>query len=105
MELLVVNMHILRNKVTVDRIDMTSLNTVIRGDWFIRKTTNIKYKNNCAAVYVGSSLTVHNPLFSVGKLIVMEEINGTCLLVNKIKMLRMLLNIDTVRTKTYNKGI
>ena len=100
MELLVVNMRILRNKVTVDRIDMT----VIRGDW-LRKTTNIKYKNNCAAVYVGSSLTVHNPLFSVGKLIVMEEINGTCLLVNKIKMLRMLLNIDTVRTKTYNKGI
>ena len=42
---------------------------------------------------------------SVGKLIVMEEINGTCLLVNKIKMLRMLLNIDTVSTKTYNKGI
>ena len=104
MELLVVNMRILRNKVTVDRIDMTSLNTVIRGDW-LRKTTNIKYKNNCAAVYVGSSQTVHNPLFSVGKLIVMEEINGTCLLVNKIKMLRMLFNIDTVRTKTYNKGI
>ena len=47
-------------------------------------------------------MTVHNPLFSVGKLIVMEEINGTCLLVNKIKMLRMLLNIDTVSTKTYN---
>ena len=71
MELLVVKMRILRNKVTVDCINITSLNTVIRGDW-LRKTTNIKYKNNSAAVYVGNSLTVHNPLFSVGKLIVMQ---------------------------------
>ena len=26
------------------------------------------YKKNCAVIYVGSSLKVHNPLFSVGKL-------------------------------------
>ena len=50
MELLVVNMRILRNNVTVCRIDMTSLNRVIRGDW-LRKPTNIKYKNNGDAVY------------------------------------------------------
>ena len=30
---------------------------VITGDW-LWKTTNIKYKKNGAAVYVGSSLTV-----------------------------------------------
>ena len=40
---------------------------VIRGDC-LWKTTNITYKNNGAAVYVGSSLKVHNPLFSVRKL-------------------------------------
>lgn len=50
MELLVVKMRTLWNKVTVDRINMTSLNTGIRGDW-LRKTTNIKYKNDGAAVY------------------------------------------------------
>lgn len=32
------------------------------------KVANIKSKNNGAAVYVGSSPTVHNPLFSVHKL-------------------------------------
>ena len=40
---------------------------VIREDW-LWKTTNIKHKNNSATVYVGSSLKVHNRLFSVGKL-------------------------------------
>ena len=39
------------------------------GDW-LWKTADIKIKknNNSAAVYVGSSLTVHNPLFFVHKL-------------------------------------
>ena len=37
---------------------------VIRGDW-LWKATNINDKNNSAAVYVGSTLKVHNPLFSV----------------------------------------
>ena len=40
---------------------------VTRGDW-LRKAANINYKNNGAVVYVGSSLKVHNPLFSFGKL-------------------------------------
>ena len=40
---------------------------VIRGDW-LRKTINNKYKINGAAVYVGSSLKVQNPFFSIGKL-------------------------------------
>ena len=43
------------------------LNIVIRGDW-LWKAANINDKNNSAAVYVGSTLKVHNPLFSVGKL-------------------------------------
>ena len=34
---------------------------VSRGDW-LWKPANIKGENNGAVVYVGSSLTVHNPL-------------------------------------------
>ena len=44
------------------------LGIVIRGDW-LWKAANINDKNNSAAVYVGSTLKVHNPLFSVGKLL------------------------------------
>ena len=40
---------------------------VTRGDW-LWKAANINYKNNGAVVYVGSSLKLHNPLFSFGKL-------------------------------------
>ena len=40
---------------------------VSRGDW-LGKPTNIKVENNGAVVYVGSSLTVHNPLFFILKL-------------------------------------
>ena len=46
---------------------MEKKNIVIRGGW-LWKATNIKYKNHSARVYVGSSLKVHNPLFSVCKL-------------------------------------
>ena len=35
-----------------------------RGHW-LRKAANIKDKNNGAAVYLGSTLVVHNPLFFV----------------------------------------
>ena len=38
-----------------------------RGDW-LGNPANIKVENNGAVGYVGSSLTVHNPLFSVHKL-------------------------------------
>jgi len=41
---------------------------VSRGDW-LGKAVNIKVENNGAVGYVGSSLTVHNPLFSVHKLL------------------------------------
>ena len=41
---------------------------VIRGDW-LWKAANINDKNNSAAVYVQSTVKVHNPLFSVGKLL------------------------------------
>ena len=47
------------------KLDIT---IVIRGDW-LWKAANINDKNNSAAVYVGSTLKVHNPLFSVGKLL------------------------------------
>ena len=40
---------------------------VSRGDW-LGNPANIKAENNGAVVYVGSSLTVHNPLFFVHKL-------------------------------------
>ena len=38
-----------------------------RGDW-LGNPTNIKVENNGAVGCVGSSLTMHNPLFSVYKL-------------------------------------
>ena len=40
---------------------------VSRGDW-LGNPANIKVENNGAVGYVGSSLTVHNPLFFVHKL-------------------------------------
>ena len=40
---------------------------VSRGNWW-GKPANIKAENNGAVVYVGSSLTMHNPLFFVLKL-------------------------------------
>ena len=41
------------------------INTIVcRGDW-LGKLANIKVENNGAVGYVGSSLTVHNPLFFV----------------------------------------
>ena len=45
------------------------------------KSANINDKNNSAAAYVQSTVKVHNPLFSVGKL------------VNTIKMIGILLNV------------
>ena len=43
--------------------------TVFCDTIVIRKAANINDKNNSAAVYVGSTVKVHNPLFSVGKLL------------------------------------
>ena len=43
------------------------LTIVSRGDW-LGNPANIKVENNGAAVFVGRSLTVHNPLFFVHKL-------------------------------------
>jgi len=37
------------------------------GDW-LGKLANIKVEKNGSAVYAGSSLTVHNPLFFLHKL-------------------------------------
>ena len=56
---------------SVDRND-TELEQVVhtivsRGDWF-GNPAKIKVENNGAVGYVGSSLTVHNPLFPVHKL-------------------------------------
>ena len=55
----------LRNNLLSNRTDDT---IVIRGDW-LWKAANINDKNNSAAVYVQSTVKVHNPLFSVGKLL------------------------------------
>ena len=40
---------------------------IVAGDW-LGKATNIKIETNGAVGYIGSSLTVHNPLFFVHKL-------------------------------------
>ena len=46
------------------------MSIVVRGSWeWLWKVANINDKNNSAAVYVGSTLKVHNPLFSVGTLL------------------------------------
>ena len=63
---------------------------VRRGDW-LRKPANIKVENNGAVVYVGSSLTVQNPVFC--SQIVTEYINAMFLLVSKFKMIGMLFNL------------
>jgi len=50
--------------------ELTAETIVSRGEW-LGKRANIKDKkveNNGAVVYVGSSLTVQNPLFFVHKL-------------------------------------
>ena len=41
---------------------------VVSGDW-LGKPANMKVANNGAVVYVGSSLTVHNPLVFVYNLV------------------------------------
>ena len=64
---------------------------VTRGDW-LWKAANINYRNNGAVVYVGSSLKLHNPLFSFGKLR-QNKLMQTFLLVNTIKTMGMLLNV------------
>ena len=46
---------------------VSGYNIVSRGVW-LANPTKIKVENNGAVGYVGSSLTVHNPLFSVDKL-------------------------------------
>ena len=59
------------SKVKVKRVKVIILKPVtivIRGDW-LWKAAKINDKNNSAAVYVQSTVKVHNPLFSVGKLL------------------------------------
>ena len=59
---------------------------VIRGD-LLGKPANRKVENNGAVVFVGSSLTVHNPLVFVHSL------------VSKFKMIEMLLNVVHVQVQ------
>ena len=63
---------------------------------------NIKYKNHSPAVYVRSSLKVHNPLFSV--LANCDGMNyNWSVWVSKIKMIGMLLNV--VHRQVHKKHI
>ena len=62
------NLHLLwllQNLMTA----MKAINNIIvsRGDW-LGNSANIKVENIGAIGYGGSSLTMHNPLFSVHKL-------------------------------------
>ena len=63
-----------------------------RGDW-LGKPANIKSENNGAVVYVGSSLTVHNPLTMFLFTNCDKKINAMFLLVSKFKMIGMVLNV------------
>ena len=49
-------------------LDHEVRHSVVGGENWLGKPPNIKVENNGAVVYVGSSLTVHNPLFFVHKL-------------------------------------
>ena len=61
-------LQILRGLVLSECKPTTLTQTIVsRGDW-LGKPANIKVENNGAVGYVGSSLTVHNPLFFVHKL-------------------------------------
>ena len=64
-------------------LSLCNVSTIVStGDW-LGKPANIKVENNGAAVYVGSSLIVQNPLF----------FNAMFLLVSKFKLIGMLLNV------------
>ena len=41
----------------------STVHTIVSGGDWLRKPANIKVENNGSVVYVGRSLTVHNPLF------------------------------------------
>ena len=51
-----------------EKIYMYLIGTIVSGGDWLGNPANIKVENNGAVGYVGSSLTVHNPLFSVHKL-------------------------------------
>ena len=82
------------------------LTIVSRGDWS-GNPANIKVENNGAAVFVGSSLTVHNPLFFVHKLWLNKLMRCLCWSVSS-KWWECYWTLCNVRskklTKTYNKG-
>ena len=65
---------------------LAPLNIVSRGDW-LGKPANIEVDNNGAVVYIGSSLTMHDPLFFIYKLWLNK------LMVGKFKMIGMLLKV------------
>ena len=65
---------------------LAPLNIVSKGDW-LGKLANIEVDNNGAVVYIGSSLTMHDPLFFIYKLWLNK------LMVSKFKMIGMLLKV------------
>ena len=65
---------------------LASLNIVSKGDW-LGKPANIEVDNNGAVVCIGSSLTMHDPLFFIYKLWLNK------LMVSKFKMIGMLLKV------------
>ena len=65
---------------------LAPLNIVSKGDW-LGKLANIEVDNNGAVVCIGSSLTMHDPLFFIYKLWLNK------LMVSKFKMIGMLLKV------------
>ena len=65
---------------------LAPLNIVSKRDW-LGKPANIEVDNNGAVVCIGSSLTMHDPLFFIYKLWLNK------LMVSKFKMMGMLLKV------------
>ena len=64
-------MHEYKMKKYVDltkKKNISLIGSIVRRGHWLGNPANIKVENNGAVLYVGSSLTVHNPLFSVHKL-------------------------------------
>ena len=76
-----------------------------RGDW-LGKPATIKGESNGAVGYVGSSLTVHNPLYFVHKFRLNKLMQCLILLVSIFKMIGMLLKfVHGRRSKKANENI
>ena len=76
---------------------------VSKGDW-LGNPANIKVENKGAVGYVGSSLTEHNPLFSLHKLWLNKLMQYFCWSITS-KWLECYWTLCSVRSKKANKNL